>query len=314
MTDNSHDLAGLIEECGAIVTLFRCIPEYRRGFIKGESPDWHMKPSVDAPSIGLEVVHAYSQAEIQLYLRTKDVSTIEQASKKAIEQEFDQPGILYFVKYVDGCAHYLEYIPNMDMVISKDDDLIAILGPETPWIYTKMDECSKKALSKYVLIGRRATPISDELNKDLSDTYEFDCPHFGSLRIAFAEKLAKLNKNYNKFSSYHLAIIYDGSIPDSESPLRRLMKSMMMIQEGCDRAFNRVYIIHYQTIIEFDLDHYKMKFHDNNLDRWDALRIQKLVIGMTTSERKNIDAEMLYNELPDVDITTDPQYIRHLKN
>ena len=60
MRKSKQDMPKLIEECNAIVTLFRCIPEYRHDFVKGESPDWHTKPSDDSPCIGLEVVHAYS--------------------------------------------------------------------------------------------------------------------------------------------------------------------------------------------------------------------------------------------------------------
>ena len=273
MSKSDHDLPTLIDECNAIVILFRCLPEYRHDFIKSESPDWHTKPIDDVPRIGLEVVHAYSQAEIQFYLKTKDVANIEQAYKKAIKNNFDQPGVLYFVKFDDGCTHHFEYVPSKNVVISKDDTLIAKLGSKAPWNYTNLDESSKKALSEYVLIGRRAVHPSDKPNGDLFDTYEFDHPHLGSIRVAFAEKLVKLNKNYSSCDCYNLVIIYDGSIPDFESPLHRLMESMIMIQEGCDRAFSRVYILHYKTFIEFDLDNHQMTLHDRNLDRWDMFRI-----------------------------------------
>lgn len=201
----------------------------------------------------------------------------------------------------------------MDLLISDDETLAIELGSKSPWIYQKLDGSAKKALSEYVLVCRRAVQQSGKPNNVLHDSYEFDRPHLGSILVEFRKKLNKLNRKYGEFDTYHLAIIYDEILSDSLSGLPKLMASMMMIQNGCDKTFSKVYVLNHRTIIELDLDNHRMIPHCRKGDGWDALRIEKLVIDKTQTDGKDIDAEDLYEGLPNVDITTNPHYIRRLK-
>lgn len=213
--DDSKGYPDFLAETIGLYVLYSGIPEFPKGFVKSDPPDWHIQSS-----IGLEMVRAFNPVDLEQVINTPLVSF---CLKDIVSMNLKYDGQVYFhSSSIDDCPIIMYDIQSR---------IISYGNPPKSCHYDNLEPSIRERLGECHLYCHHSG--LNELDNP--------CQYLQLVKQAFQIKFSKLNTAGRQSFDHEWLFIEVFSQSDLRY-LEELFEWMTDYQKDCKKKFDRIFI------------------------------------------------------------------------